>query len=96
MKPKLLKGDWMITMIAICVLLFLLFLVGKKVGIRNLFEKLAIFWFRLAFSFVLLYIAHIVLDDFGIVIPVNFFSAFTIAILGIPVVLCVGVLTILQ
>ncbi|RHW31442.1 hypothetical protein D1B33_17615 [Lysinibacillus yapensis] len=80
----------------ICALLFFGFLIGKKVGFGAFFEKLAIIWFKLACSFALLYIAHILVDGYDIVVPVNLFSALTITILGIPGVLCIGVLTILQ
>lgn len=81
---------------AVCVLLFLLYLASKIVGLRKFFEKMAVFWFRFACSFVLLYMTHIIVDDFGIIVPVNFFSALTITILGIPGTLCIIVLTFFQ
>ncbi|MFC5542732.1 MAG: pro-sigmaK processing inhibitor BofA family protein [Bacilli bacterium] len=81
---------------AICVLLMILLLMGKKIGYGLIIEKLTVFWFRLACSFTFLYIAHITLDGFDIIIPVNFFSALTITILGLPGVLCIAVLTLLQ
>lgn len=94
-----LKGDWMSTYIifaAVTVLLFLFLLIVKKIGFAVVFEKLAIFWFRFACSFALLYIAHIAADGYNIVVPVNFFSALTITILGFPGVMCIAVLTALQ
>lgn len=81
---------------AICVLLLFLLAMGKRIGYGRIVEKLAVFWFRLACSFALLYIAHIAVDDFDIIVPVNFFSAITITILGFPGVLCIAVLTLLQ
>ncbi|KGR78085.1 hypothetical protein CD33_01570 [Ureibacillus sinduriensis BLB-1 = JCM 15800] len=80
----------------VCALLFLILVIGKKVGFGVIFEKLAILWFKLACSFALLYIAHIIVDGYDIVVPVNLFSALTITILGIPGILCIGVLTVLQ
>lgn len=89
----------MITYIAvgiICALLFFGILIGKKIGFGVIFEKLAILWFKLACSFALLYIAHIIADGYDIIVPVNLFSALTITVLGLPGVLCIGVLTIFQ
>ncbi|NLY79867.1 MAG: hypothetical protein GX072_08275 [Lysinibacillus sp.] len=81
---------------AVTVLLFLVLFIGKKIGYGIIFEKLAIFWFRLACSFALLYIAHIAVDGYDIVVPVNFFSALTITILGLPGIMCIAVLTVFQ
>lgn len=81
----------------VCVLLISsVILIGKKVGYGPILEKLAILWFRLACAFAILYIAHIIADGYNIIVPVNLFSALTIAILGIPGILCIGVLTIFQ
>ncbi|CAM5198298.1 Inhibitor of the pro-sigma K processing machinery OS=Ureibacillus acetophenoni OX=614649 GN=SAMN05877842_1252 PE=4 SV=1 [Ureibacillus acetophenoni] len=81
----------------ISVLLILGFIIiGKKVGYGAILEKLAIIWFRLACSFAILYIAHIIADGYNIIVPVNIFSALTITILGIPGMLCIGIITILQ
>lgn len=80
----------------ICVLLFFGFLIGRKVGFGLIFEKFAILWFRLACSFAVLYIAHITVDEYDIIVPVNLFSAITITILGIPGVICIGILTLFQ
>ncbi|RUL48285.1 MULTISPECIES: pro-sigmaK processing inhibitor BofA family protein [Lysinibacillus] len=80
----------------VCVLLFFGVLIGRKVGFGVMFEKLALLWFKLACSFALLYIAHIIVDGYDIVVPVNLFSALTITILGLPGILCIGVLTVFQ
>jgi len=93
------EGDLMGTYFglgAICVLLMILLVISKKIGYGVIIEKFAIFWFRLACSFAFLYIAHITLDGFNIIIPVNFFSAITITVLGFPGVLCIAVLTLFQ
>lgn len=76
--------------IAICGLLFVGFYVG---GVEEVFETLAIFLFRLSCAFVFLYVVHIFVDGFDVFVPVNLFSAVTIAVLGIPGILCIGVLT---
>lgn len=89
----------MLTYIGIGVLFALLFfgfILGKKIGFGVIFEKLAILWFKLACSFALLFLIHIIADGYDIVVPVNLFSAITITVLGLPGVLCIGVLTILQ
>lgn len=81
----------------ICVLLIVGFiLIGNNVGYGSLLEKLAILWFRLACAFAILYIAHIIADGYNFIVPVNLFSALTIAILGIPGILCIGILTFFQ
>lgn len=80
----------------VCMLLFFGVLIGRKVGFGVMFEKLALLWFKLACSFALLYIAHIIVDGYDIVVPVNLFSALTITILGLPGILCIGVLTAFQ
>ncbi len=81
----------------ICALLILGFIfIGKKIGFGLILEKLAILWFRLACSFAILYLAHIIADGYNIIVPVNIFSALTITILGIPGILCIGIITIFQ
>ena len=80
----------------VCTLLFFFLLIGRKVGYGLIFEKFALLWFKLACSFVLLYIVHIIVDGYNIVVPVNLFSALTITILGLPGILCIGVITVLK
>lgn len=85
-----------ISVVVVCAVLFFCYLIGCKVGFGFIFEKLAVLWFKLACSFALLFILHIVADDYNIIVPVNFFSAITITILGLPGVVCIGVITIFQ
>lgn len=86
-----------ITIGLFCVLfIFAVITIGKKLGFGVILEKLAILWFRLACSFAILYLAHIIADGHNIIVPVNLFSALTITILGIPGLLCIGVITIFQ
>nr|WP_106782117.1 pro-sigmaK processing inhibitor BofA family protein [Lysinibacillus timonensis] len=78
------------------LLIFSILISVQKIGLSVLVEKLAILWFKLACSFAILYFAHIIADGYNIVVPVNLFSALTITILGIPGMLCIGVITIFQ
>lgn len=80
----------------LCVLFFSLFLISRTVGFSTVFEKLAILLFKLSCSFAFLFIVHIIVDGYNLVVPINLFSAMTITILGVPGVLCIGVLTFLQ
>ena len=63
--------------------ILLLLLMDKK-QVRKVFERLSIYWFRLAFSFLLLFIMNVAAGFFGIYVPVNIASGLVIAILGIP------------
>ena len=80
--------------VSICIPVGLLFLyiIGRYVKWGRLFEALSIFWFRVAFSFLLLFIIHLIVGFNGYNIPINIFSVLTIAILGIPGVLGVAFL----
>ncbi|HWL26114.1 MAG TPA: pro-sigmaK processing inhibitor BofA family protein [Ureibacillus sp.] len=82
--------------LACALLIFGFFFIGSKLGYGLILEKLAILWFRLACSFAILYLAHIIADGYNIIVPVNLFSAITITILGIPGLLCIGVITFFQ
>lgn len=85
-----------ISVIVICAVLFFCYRIGRKIGFGVIFEKLAILWFKLACSFALLFVLHIIADGYNIIVPVNLFSAVTITILGLPGMLCIGVITIFQ
>lgn len=61
----------------------LLLLVDKKL-IHKAFERLSIYWFRLAFAFLILFAMNVAGGFFGIYVPVNIASGLLIAILGIP------------
>lgn len=63
-------------------ILFLLLMDKKQ--IRNVFEFISIYWFRLAFSFLALFILNVVAGFFGVYVPVNIVSGLVITILGIP------------
>ncbi|MDN4609194.1 pro-sigmaK processing inhibitor BofA family protein [Sporosarcina highlanderae] len=62
----------------------LLLLLMDKTKIKKLTENLSVFWFRLAFAFLALFILNIAGGFVGIYFPVNVASGFLLAILGIP------------
>ena len=63
--------------------ILLLLLMDKK-QVKKVFERLSIYWFRLAFSFLVLFIMNVTAGFFGIYVPVNIASGLVIAVLGIP------------
>ncbi|MFS0577511.1 pro-sigmaK processing inhibitor BofA family protein [Sporosarcina sp. 179-K 3D1 HS] len=65
------------------VVLLLLLMLDKK-QIQNGAERLSVFWFRLAFAFLLLFAMNIAGGFIGIYVPVNIASGLILAILGIP------------
>lgn len=62
--------------------LLLLLVDGKRV--KRVFEFLSVYWFRLAFSFLALFILNVGAGFFGVYVPVNVVSGLVITILGIP------------
>ena len=53
---------------------FLLLLLMNKKQVRKVLELLSIYWFRLAFSFLLFFAMNIAAGFFGIYVPVNIAS----------------------
>lgn len=68
----------------IVVGLILLFLLMDKKQVKKFFERLSIYWFRLAFAFLVLFIMNVAAGFVGIYVPVNIASGIVIAVLGIP------------
>ena len=68
----------------IVVGLILLFLLMDKKQVKKVFERLSIYWFRLAFAFLVLFIMNVAAGFVGIYVPVNIASGVVIAVLGIP------------
>ena len=86
----------MLVIIIICsVLALLLFFYLWKGKLGAFFERLSIFWFRLALAFLLLFILNLVGSFVGLNIPINFFSAIIIALLGVPGVFSIGLISFL-
>jgi len=73
----------MIGIAIIGVILLLLLMMDKK-QLKKLSERLSVFWFRLAFAFLALFILNIIGGFIGIYFPVNIASGLLLAILGIP------------
>lgn len=64
-----------------CILLVLLI---DKQRVKKGLELISIYWFRLAFSFLALFILNVAAGFFGVYVPVNLVSGLVITILGIP------------
>ena len=64
-----------------CILLVLLI---DKQRVKKGLELISIYWFRLAFSFLALFILNLAAGFFGVYVPVNLVSGLVITILGIP------------
>jgi len=82
----------LITVVGCSVLLLFLFFSWRQGKLGVFFEWLSVFWFRLAFAFLLLFLLNLVGSLVGLDISVNFFSAIIIALLGIPGVCSVGLI----
>lgn len=63
---------------------FLLVLLMDKKQVKNIFETISVYWFRLAFSFLVLFVLNIAAGFFGIYVPINLTSGLVITVLGIP------------
>ncbi|WP_342513908.1 pro-sigmaK processing inhibitor BofA family protein [Sporosarcina sp. FSL K6-1522] len=69
--------------IAIVGVVLLLLVVGRK-HIPKVLEKLSIYWFRLAFAFLVLFAMNIAGGFIGVYVPINIASGLLLAVLGIP------------
>lgn len=63
-------------------LIYVLTLNKKK--LQSHVEKLSIFWFRLAFAFLVLFTMNVLGGFVGIYVPVNIISGLVLTFLGIP------------
>ena len=73
------------TAIGILLIGFLLLvLLMDRDQVKKVFERLSIYWFRLAFAFLILFTLNVAAGFLGVYIPVNIASGLVIAILGIP------------
>jgi len=75
-----------IYVIGIILLLFLFLNKRSKVKVIEMFS---IWWFRIAFAFVILFGIHVVSSFFGFFVPVNIISGLIIAALGLPGIMSV-------
>ncbi|MFB7160001.1 MULTISPECIES: pro-sigmaK processing inhibitor BofA family protein [unclassified Lysinibacillus] len=85
--------SWLVIMsICVPVVLLFLYIIIRHAKMGKILEGMSVFWFRFAFAFLLLFIIHLGIGYVGYNVPINLFSVFTIAILGIPGVLGVTAL----
>ncbi len=72
-----------ITVVLLVGFISLVLLIDKQ-RIKKGLELLSIYWFRIAFSFLALFILNVVSGFFGLYVPVNIVSGLVITVLGIP------------
>jgi inhibitor of the pro-sigma K processing machinery len=72
-----------IGIVSVVLVLLLLVLMDKK-HIQKVVERLSVYWFRLAFAFLVLFAMNVAGGFVGIYVPVNITSGVLLAILGIP------------
>jgi len=72
-----------IGIVAVGLALLLLLTMDKK-KIQKLMERLSVFWFRLAFAFLILFAMNVAGGFIGLYVPVNIASGLLLAVLGIP------------
>nr|WP_192600645.1 pro-sigmaK processing inhibitor BofA family protein [Sporosarcina limicola] len=65
-------------------MVLLLLLVMDKKQIQKVLERLSVYWFRLAFAFLILFAMNVAGGFIGVYVPVNVLSGLLLAILGIP------------
>ena len=65
-------------------LVLLLLVVMDKKHIQKALERLSVYWFRLAFAFLVLFAMNVAGGFIGIYVPVNITSGLLLAVLGIP------------
>ncbi|WJY26751.1 MULTISPECIES: pro-sigmaK processing inhibitor BofA family protein [Sporosarcina] len=64
--------------------LFLFILRLTKPQLQQAAEKISVFWFRIAFSFLVLFLLNIAGGFVGLYVPINLGSGLLLAILGLP------------
>jgi len=72
-----------LALIAIGAALLFVILAGKD-RILKVLDWFSVFWFRLAMSFLGLFVLHIAAGFFGVFVPINIASGVVVALLGIP------------
>lgn len=77
------------------VLFVLLICIRNKRIFYTVAEKLSVFWFRLAASFLILFLLNLGAGLAGFFVPINIASGLLIAILGIPGIASVCALSVL-
>lgn len=75
-------------------IILLLFIFLNKQTKMQVIELFSIWWFRIAFAFVILFGIHVISSFFGFFVPVNIISGLIIAALGIPGIMSVLLISI--
>ncbi len=70
-------------------IILLLFLFLNKQSKIKFIELFSVWWFRIAFAFVILFGIHVISSFFGFFVPVNIISGLIIATLGVPGIMSV-------
>jgi len=70
-----------LSLIGIALLLFLFL---NKASKGRVIEAFSIWWFKIAFAFVILFAINLIASQFGYFVPINIVSGLLIAFLGVP------------
>ena len=70
-----------LSLIGIALLLFLFL---NKASKGRVIEAFSIWWFKIAFAFVILFAINLIASQFGYFVPINIISGLLIAFLGVP------------
>ena len=79
-----------------CIVLLFLFLLKRKGLLGKLFERIALFWFKVAVVVVVLFVGNLFLSNYGLFVPINLFSIITLSLLGFPGALCISFLVLMK
>ena len=79
-----------------CIVLLFLFLLKKEGLLGKLFERIALFWFKVAIAVVVLFVGNLFLSNYGLFVPINLFSIITLSILGLPGAICISLLLLMK
>ena len=82
---------WMTAILCVLVFFFLLIMLSQ-VKLKVIIEWISFLPFKIAVAFLTLFILNVVCGFAGVAIPVNIFSTVTVALLGVPGLMCVGVI----
>lgn len=78
------RGNGMKLILSLVGIALLLFLFLNKSSKGRVLEIISIWWFRIAFAFVILFAINLIASQLGFFIPINIISGLLIAFLGIP------------
>lgn len=62
----------------------LLVLLMNQKSVRVMIEFISVYWFRFAFSILVLFLLNVAAGFFGVYVPINLVSGLVITVLGIP------------